>query len=32
MELPGHDHFDASRAVGDAESPLARAVLRMVEL
>ena len=32
MELPGHDHFDVSRAVGDAESPLARAMLRMMGL
>ena len=32
MELPGHDHFDASRAIGDAESPLARAMLRMMGL
>ena len=30
MELPGHDHFDVSRAVGDAESPLAQAMLRMM--
>ena len=32
MELPGHDHFDIARAVGDAESPLARAMLRMMGL
>ena len=32
MELPGHDHFDVSRAVGDAGSPLARAMLRMMGL
>ena len=32
MELPDHDHFDVSRAVGDAESPLARAMLRMMGL
>ena len=32
MELPGHDHFDVARAVGDAESPLARAMLRMMGL
>ena len=32
MELPGHDHFDISRAVGDADSPLARAMLRMMGL
>ena len=32
MELPGHDHFDISRAVGDAESPLAQAMLRMMGL
>ena len=32
MELAGHDHFDISRAVGDAESPLARAMLRMMGL
>ena len=32
MELPGHDHFDVSRAVGDAQSPLARAMLRMMGL
>ena len=32
MELPGHDHFDVSRAVGDAASPLAQAMLRMMGL
>jgi len=32
MELPGHDHFDVSRAVGDASSPLAQAMLRMMGL
>ncbi|MCY4469578.1 MAG: alpha/beta hydrolase [Thiotrichales bacterium] len=32
MELPGHDHFDIARAVGDAESPLAQAMLRMMGL
>ncbi len=32
MELPGHDHFDVSRAVGDAQSPLAQAILRMMGL
>lgn len=32
MELPGQDHFDASRAPGDPESPLARAMLRMMGL
>ena len=32
MEMPGQDHFDISRAVGDAESPLARAMLRMMGL
>ena len=32
MELPGHDHFDVSRAVGDAGSPLAQAMLRMMGL
>ena len=32
MELPGHDHFDISRAVGDSESPLAQAMLRMMGL
>ena len=32
MELPGHDHFDISRAVGDSASPLARAMLRMMGL
>ena len=32
MELPGHDHFEVSRAVGDAESPLARAMRGMMEL
>ena len=32
MEMPDHDHFDISRAVGDPESPLARAMLRMMGL
>ena len=32
MELPGHDHFDISRAVGDPNSPLSRAMLRMMGL
>ena len=32
MEMPGHDHFDISRAVGDPESPLAHAMLRMMGL
>ena len=32
MELPGQDHFDVSRAVGDPESPLAHAMLRMMGL
>ena len=32
MELPGHDHFDVSRVIGDAQSPLARAMLRMMGL
>ena len=32
MELPAHDHFDISRAVGDADSPLAQAMLRMMGL
>ena len=32
MELSGHDHFDVSRAIGDAESPLALAMLRMMGL
>ncbi len=32
MELPDHDHFDISRAVGDADSPLAKAMLRMMGL
>ena len=32
LELPGHDHFDVSRAIGDAQSPLARAMLRMMGL
>ena len=32
MELSGHDHFDVSRAIGDAESPLAQAMLRMMGL
>ena len=32
LEIPDHDHFDISRAVGDPESPLARAMLRMMGL
>ena len=32
MELPGHDHFDISRAVGDPNSPLSGAMLRMLGL
>ena len=32
LEMPGHDHFDISRAVGDPESPLSRAMLRMMGL
>ena len=32
MEMPDHDHFDISRAVGDPESPLAHAMLRMMGL
>ncbi len=32
MVMPGHDHFDISRAVGDPESPLARAMVRMMDL
>ena len=32
MEMPGQDHFDISRAVGDPESPLAHAMLRMMGL
>ena len=32
MEMPGQDHFDVSRAVGDPASPLARAMLRMMGL
>ena len=32
MELPGHDHFDISRAIGDSQSPLAQAMLRMMGL
>ena len=32
MEMPDHDHFDVSRAVGDPESPLTRAMLRMMGL
>ena len=32
LELPGHDHFDASRAIGDPQSPLSRAMLRMMGL
>ena len=32
MVMPGQDHFDISRAVGDPESPLAHAMLRMMGL
>ena len=32
LEMPDHDHFDISRAVGDPESPLAHAMLRMMGL
>ena len=32
MELPEHDHFDIGRAVGDSQSPLAQAMLRMMGL
>ena len=32
MEMPDHDHFDIGRAVGDPESPLAQAMLRMMGL
>ena len=32
MEMPGQDHFDISRAVGDPKSPLAHAMLRMMGL
>ena len=32
LEMPGQDHFDISRAVGDPESPLAHAMLRMMGL
>ena len=32
MEIPDHDHFDISRAIGDPESPLAQAMLRMMGL
>ena len=32
MEMPGHDHFDISRAIGDSQSPLAQAMLRMMGL
>ena len=32
LETPGQDHFDISRAVGDPESPLAHAMLRMMGL
>lgn len=32
MELPGHDHFDISRAAGDPASPLAQAMVRMMGL
>ena len=32
LEMPDHDHFDISRAVGDPDSPLARAMLRMMGL
>ena len=32
MEMPDHDHFDIGRAVGDPKSPLAQAMLRMMDL
>ena len=32
LEMPGLDHFDISRAVGDPQSPLAHAMLRMMGL
>ena len=32
MAMPGHDHFDIGRAVGDPQSPLAQAMLRMMGL
>ena len=32
LEMPGHDHFDISRAVGDPQSPLCRAMQRMMGL
>ena len=32
LEMPGQDHFDISRAVGDPESSLARAMLKMMGL
>ena len=32
LEMPGQDHFDISRAIGDPESPLARAMVRMMGL
>jgi len=32
LEMPGQDHFDISRAVGDPKSPLAHAMLRMMGL
>ena len=32
MEMPDHDHFDIGRALGDPESPLTRAMLRMMGL
>ncbi|MCY4454376.1 MAG: alpha/beta hydrolase [Immundisolibacterales bacterium] len=32
MAMPGHDHFDIGRAVGDPRSPLAQAMLRMMGL
>ena len=32
MVMPGQDHFDVSRAIGDPDSPLAQAMLRMMGL
>ena len=32
MELAAHDHFDTGRAVGDPQSPLAQAMVRMMGL
>ena len=32
LEMPGHDHFDIGRAVGDPQSPLCRAMQRMMGL